>query len=83
MKVELTPIPPKEKPFEPFSVTFTFETEQEACNMWHRLNQAHSNFRCSNDKVRHLINNDGSDEAFEIFNRIMFEKRLSSHKPKS
>lgn len=82
MKVELTPPPPQEKQFEPFSVTFTFETEQEACNMWHRMNANHGIFiRCSETKVKYLINGDGSDEAFRCLNRIMFEKGLSKHKP--
>ena len=73
MKVELTPTPPKEKQFEPFSVTFTFETEQEACNMYHRLNARPIG---TSDKVRFPINSEGEMEMFNAFNQIMIDKRL-------
>ena len=82
MKVELTPTPPTEKPFEPFSVTFTFETEQEACNMWHRLNASLSAFKnYSDDDVSLKLNSEGDKEAFGGLNKIMFEKGLSKWKP--
>ena len=82
MKVELTPTPEKEKAFEPFSVTFTFETEQEACNMWHRLNAPEISFKdYRDDDVNLPLNADGISQAFNGLNKIMFEKGLSKFKP--
>ncbi len=78
MKVKLTPIPKKEKIFEPFSVTFTFETEQEACDMWHRLNKIRlDNINTKDVRLGFL----GESESFDYFNRIMFDKGLSTYNP--
>lgn len=78
MKVELTPTPEKQKAFEPFSVTFTFETEQEACNMWHRFNAPEISFKdYKDDDVSLPLNGEGISKAFNGLNKIMFEKGLS------
>lgn len=73
MKVELT-TPEKEKAFEPFSVTFTFETEQEACNMWHRLN-SRPKFG-ENPSVRFVYNSKEDFTEFSLFDAIMLKKGL-------
>ena len=77
MKVELTPTQTQEKQFEPFSVTFTFETEQEACNMWHRLDQTDLNSVRTED-VRLGFDDANGYSIWESFNKIMFEKGLST-----
>jgi hypothetical protein len=82
MKVELTPTPPQEKPFEPFSVTFTFETEQEACNMYHRLNAAEKHFKdySSNSVKLPITFSIALSREWGEFNQIMFERGLSKYK---
>lgn len=82
MKVELTPTPEKEKAFEPFSVTFTFETEQEACCIAHLLNLPINYVESHESKfIKHSYTRDANLKAWSAFNKIMFEKGLSTRKP--
>ena len=72
MKVESTP--EKEKAFEPFSVTFTFESEQEACNMWHRFNSCPT--VGSNTSVRLAYDTSNDFNEFRLFDEIMIKQGL-------
>ena len=74
MKVELTPTQPKEKQFEPFSVTFTFETEQEACDMWHRINS--KPVVCESPTIKHPYRGENLLTIHCDFSKIMQHKGL-------
>lgn len=75
MKVESTPL--KEKSFEPFSMTVTFESPEEACALWHRLNTPDKNIHVDHNKVSSPNVSPGILDLFIGLNQLMFKRGIS------
>ena len=55
MKVEIQDL----KEFTPVTITITFESDKEVCNMWHRMNATGTNInRSINDLLKYKASDD-------------------------
>jgi len=55
------------KRFNPIELTITIESEEELCDMWHRLNAAASYI---NDNVLHRLKHDAQGGVTPLFNTL-------------
>jgi len=60
----------KENKFEPITIELTIESEEELCDLWHRVNTNEIEIISTND-LKHKANGDGCDELYNILNEYV------------
>lgn len=65
--------------FQPIELRLVIETEEELCDLWHRIN-VHSNVVNSNSEgLKHEANNDGN-KLWEELNNLITKYNLKDEK---
>lgn len=73
MKVETQDL----KEFTPVTITITFESEQEICDMWHRMNVSSCQIRDTSDsRLKYECKEDEKDLLWALLAEIAISKNL-------
>jgi len=64
--------------FKPITIEFVIESEQELCDLWHRMNVADNNIKRDTDltRLKHGVIDDGSIRIFNILDNKLISLNL-------
>ena len=73
MKVEVKQV---EKKFEPIELVITIESEEELCDMWHRMNLNSRQVNNNSEGLKHKANDD-QDYLFDKLDKLVEDFNLT------
>lgn len=65
--------------FQPFELKLVIETEEELCDLWHRINVCSDAIKNESDSLKHGANNNGT-KLWEELNELVTKYNLKDEK---